>query len=712
MKGKPGTFTFNTAEGCRRTLAVLGAVILVSSFFAYMLACDWGRVKINEISIDAKGSVLQATLYTPRRVSADKKLPAILVTHGMSCTNSTVNGLAEEFARRGFVALSLSAYGSGASETSETPADPTGGIYDALKYMRTLQYVDTTRIGLIGHSQGSQRIAATADIDCSPYTLNDLMINAMCDTFGQTFTNEEIFTDADALAEKRLSKDQLAYYYAIKAEKKDYLDHTVYAILVLGGNWGLNETKVKVGGYEVVRTPNCNACWQIALFNEGRAGTGQANLVNKSMLERFQTADKINIDTWYQVRPYTGEARPESAVLGKIGETSVSTDAALQKALADRSTRIIFTPLNSHARDYFSKDAASHSIKYFEQAFAYNRGSLLDPATVPLDSSNVRFMFREFLNLVALVAMCLALVALSGLLLRTKFFAECKQDACEPFVTKKSGVFWLISLAYAAFTFLVIRFVTQNGMKLGFKWKWAKKFWSMDFTADIHVAFMWLIAIGSLVLLAVFTVYNIRAKKLSIPKELKLVTKPTTVLKYFVMAAILFVGAYVSLATVKYLFHQDFRFWDTGVKDMLPQNFMLCLRYSILILPTFLIGSVFVNSGRMKDMGDGANTAVQMALSCVGLYAACLISYGACYITYWTTGVGTMPSMAFISTWPMLINVPLFAFIARKFYNQTGSVWLGAFVNTSIACWMICSAQSSTTYYLLGNFATKWLGIF
>jgi len=60
----------------------------------------------------------------------------------------------------------------------------------------------------------------------------------------------------------------------------------------------------------------------------------------------------------------------------------------------------------------------------------------------------------------------------------------------------------------------------------------------------------------------------------------------------------------------------------------------------------------------------------------------------------------------------MLINVPLFVYLSRKFYNQTGSIWLGAFVNTSIVCWMICSAQSSSAYYLLGSFASKWLGIF
>jgi hypothetical protein len=711
MSEKPHMLTFGTVQGCKRILVITVTIIMLSSFFAYMIACDWGKIKINDISFDSRGSVIQATLYTPRIVTAKDKLPAILVTHGMSCTKSTVNGLAEEFARRGFVVLSVSAYGSGASETSDG-SDPTGGIYDALKYMRTLQYIDTTRIALVGHSQGSQRVAAVVDADCSPYTLNDLMINVLYDTFGQRFSYEEISSDADTLAEERLSSDQLPYYYALKAEKKKYLDNTVYAVLVLGGNWGLNETKVSVGGYEVTRVPNCNACWQIALFNEGRAGVGQKNLENESMLERFQTAGKINIDTWYQVKTYTSEKRPTSTVLGTIENTSVATNHALQQAFKNRSTRIIFTPFNSHARDYFSKDAASHMVKYFEQVLSYNRGEMTDPVTVPLAASHIHFMFREFLNFLALLSMCFALVALAGILMKNKYFAGCKQDTCEPFVSKKSTVFWLVSLVYVLLTFLTIRFVTQNGPALGFKTLWVKKLLSMDFTADIHITFMWLIAAGSLILLTIFVLYNHKKKNINILRSLNFITKPSLVGKYFLLSTILFIGAYYSLVTIKYLFHQDYRFWDTGVKDMPPQNFMLCLRYAIVILPTFLIGGIFVNAGRMKDMSDGRNTALQVVISCIGLYIACFISYGTCYLTYWKTGVGIMPSMALISTWPMLVNVPLFALLGRKFYNQTGSVWLGAFVNTAITCWMICSAQSSTSFYLLGNFATKWLGIF
>lgn len=708
--GKVHKWTFNTEEGCKRLLAVLLVIITLSSFFAYMLSCNWGKVKVNEISFDSKGSVMKATLYTPRIVKPGEKLPAVLVTHGISCTNDSVNGIAEELARRGFVALSVSAYGAGTSETSNGP-DPTGGIYDALKYMRTLQYIDPTRIGLVGHSQGSQRVAATVDMDCSLYTLNDMMINVLYNTFGQKFTLEEISQDADALAKARLTKDQLAYYNALKVQNKQKIDNSVYSVLVLGGNWGLTEKQVTVGGYKVNRFPNCNACWSVALFNEGRAGTGQKNLADPSMLQRFETTGKIQTGTWYQVKQYNGKDRPASSTLGTVSNISVATDTALQQAFKDRSTRVFFTPENTHARDYFSTGAASNVVKYFEQSLSYNRGELTNSATVPLDSSNIIFLFRECLNLIALVSMCLALVALAGVLMKQKFFAECNMKLCEPIASKKSGVFWLLSAGYALVTFLTVRFVTQNGPSLGFKSQWVNKFLSMDFTADIHLVYMWIIAAFSLILVAIYCVYNYKVKKINVLRELNFITKPSRVFKYLLMAAILFVSAYFSLLAIKFFFHQDYRFWDTGVQEMLPQNFVQCLRYAIPILPTFLIGGLFVNSGRMKDMGDGKNTALQMVLSCLGMYVACLISYGAVYIHYWQTGVASMPSMAFVSLWAMMINVPLFALLGRKFYNRTGSVWLGAFVNTAIVCWMICSAQSSSAFYLLGDFASKWLGL-
>lgn len=247
---------------------------------------------------------------------------------------------------------------------------------------------------------------------------------------------------------------------------------------------------------------------------------------------------------------------------------------------------------------------------------------------------------------------------------------------------------------------------------LGFKSEFLKHFLSLDFTANIHLWFMWILSVLSAIVLAVFAVLTKKQTGKNMLKELNFTISLKKIARYFLLSCVLIVYAYLALATMKYFFHQDFRFWDNGMKDMLPQYWTLCLRYSLFVLPSFVVSAMMVNGGRMKDMGDGWNTLLQMVIAGIGIYILVAYSYGTVYAEYASTGVGRAPAIAFISTWPMLINLPVFAFINRKLYKVSGSIWLPAFVNTWIVVWSMVSCQSQTGYYLLGNFAAKWLGIF
>ena len=63
-------FDLKTFEGSRRLFGISVALIVLFCFIGYMLACDFGKVKVSELSIDSRGSVMQATMYTPRNVSS------------------------------------------------------------------------------------------------------------------------------------------------------------------------------------------------------------------------------------------------------------------------------------------------------------------------------------------------------------------------------------------------------------------------------------------------------------------------------------------------------------------------------------------------------------------------------------------------------------------------------------------------------------------
>lgn len=708
MKGK---FNLQTYDGSKRIFVISVIAVILFSFFAYMFASSWGTVKISELSIDSRGSVMQATMYTPRNTNSESSLPCVIFTHGLSCNHSTVNPLAEELARRGFAVLSVSTYGSGESETSDM-SDPSYGMYDALQYVRTLNYVDQTRVGMIGHSQGSKNTSQAIDMDSSLLTLNDLKINILFDTFGQEFTADEIKESADDLAAARLSASELSAYKILAEQAENYFNTRLKSAVILGGNWGSTPQEVTVAGIPVIREANTNICYMVSTFNEGRAGTGQQNLTKEEMMEKFQSAQPLQAANWYALDMTSNVETPASTILGGLDAVSYTTDAALAQAIESRTTRIIFNQVGGHAKDYFSKDAAHYIIKYFEQTLQYNRGNITDPATVPLSENNTVFLYRETMDLLAMFAMFVSIIGLAGMLLQTKAFSDLRMACCEPFTTKKSLSFWLAAVLLVLSTMFAEYYVATKGPMLGFKSEGLKHFLSLDFTANIHLWFMWILSILSLVVLAVFGLMTKKTTDKNILRELNFTISIKKILRYFVLSVVLIVYAYLLLATMKYFFHQDFRFWDNGMKDMLPQYWTLCLRYSIFILPSFVISAMMVNGGRMKDMSDGWNTLLQMAISGIGIYILVAYSYGTVYAQYASTGVGNAPAIAFISTWPMLINLPVFAFINRKLYKASGSVWLPAFVNTWIVVWSMVSCQSQTSYYLLTNFATKWLGIF
>ena len=108
----------------------------------------------------------------------------------------------------------------------------------ALQYVRTLNYVDQTRVGMIGHSQGSKNTSAVVDMDSSLLTLNDLKVNILYDTFGKSFTETEIKQDADKYAKANLTPTELAAYDELAQQAETYFNTRLKSAIILGGKLG------------------------------------------------------------------------------------------------------------------------------------------------------------------------------------------------------------------------------------------------------------------------------------------------------------------------------------------------------------------------------------------------------------------------------------------------------------------------------------------
>lgn len=161
----------------RISLVVSFVLIFVFMSVASGFNSDWGRVDIRDVYYpNSEGGIIHAQLFVPANASSAEPLPAILNMHGGSDYLQTVSNYSIELARRGYVVLSVDAYGSGSSDyvsgavatssgegkTGQSALKMDGGASLGIEQLLSYKFVDSNNIGLIGHSMGGTYIANAA----------------------------------------------------------------------------------------------------------------------------------------------------------------------------------------------------------------------------------------------------------------------------------------------------------------------------------------------------------------------------------------------------------------------------------------------------------------------------------------------------------------------------------------------------------------------
>lgn len=135
-------------------------IVLAGAFLAQLVRTADGTTVRDIRFTGTNGTVMSALLYIPKNATSTAPAPGILAAHGYINSRETQDGFAIEFARRGYVVLSLDQTGHGYSGGAAF-SNGFGGP-DGLKYLRSLPMVDTNQIGLEGHSMGGWTVLAAA----------------------------------------------------------------------------------------------------------------------------------------------------------------------------------------------------------------------------------------------------------------------------------------------------------------------------------------------------------------------------------------------------------------------------------------------------------------------------------------------------------------------------------------------------------------------
>lgn len=688
-------------------LSICLVVILLTGFATHIVKSNNGDIVIKEVVLSPYGVDLAASMYIPREaLETDEagnflnKYPAIIVNHGSTNSRSYLDNVSIELAKSGFVVASFDMYGHGRSGYTidrgfgETPSPFEGdssllGATDLLAYIRTLGFVDQTRVGMCGHSLGGAATGRMAEKSAGYYTLQDQLLNLLHDEFGVAVTAEQVAAqDADAVATASLSEEKLGAYSVRKDEITESYNTAIRNIVVFDANVsGCTPQVVEVAGIPVWRDIQAN----IALlgFISGNLAKGTQDrdflLTSPSVLPLLSQESSVDRDVWYTLNLSSSEEQVNSTAL--IGFYDNPVDVSLQEAAGSHSLRLLTTPFGWHGFVYFSVQAARDSTQFFATVFDYYQGETLTADNVGLLESNTgtRWITKDIISAIAFVALIVMILPLAELLMRLPVFSSMRRDASPALETKKSPVFWVFM------ALMIIIPACTYSMGVG----WGRSIAASPFSTvqlATQTAF-WAIIITLILLILTILKYFLYDKKkfgVSFWDMYGLSFGWKRIGKAIVLAGVIFGIISVLLTVYFHLFdaaHMKFTLGGAVLFSSLSKTqYYSWLLYAIYFFPFYLLNSMLVNSARLRDMSERMNMWITAIINCSGML---ILAFFQIILGLLRTSASFFPMPAGSSA--SIYNLTFFfvmlfisAIYTRKLYLKTGSSIPGAVLNAAI----------------------------
>lgn len=688
-------------------IALCLVVILIAGIVNTSISTNGGQVVLKEVIISPYGADLAATMYIPRKaLETDgngnflNKFPAIMVCAGFTNSRTFLENVAIELSRAGFVVMNLDQYGHHKSEATHirgygvepSPMSDTSqiGTTDALAYLRTLGFVDQTRIGATGHSLGAGAAGNVAVNTAGFHTLQDKLLIMLNETFGVAITQEIVAAqDADAVAAGALSEEAYQHYETKKAEIAAEYACAVRDAFLIDGGASTDPKEVDVAGVAVWRDLQANFGRIAYIGGNGSGGSDNpdAHLSNAATLKAMSADSAVERDVWYQINLSGTNEKVLSTALSDF--YAAPTDD-VRKAAESNSLRMLDTPWGWHGVAYFDVPTVKAAVQFFRTTMDYDNGVALNGTT---------FQTRDFFSALGAVALLVMVLALVSLLLNTPFFASMKGAPIAPVQSKKSPLFWIfmvIAVLGPPLTYCAgVGWVPSTGP-------------SPLATVVVAARISFWSIIMALALLALLVIkYILFDKKLGIGfcEMYGLKYRPKNILKAILLALCVF----VAIAFLLDLYYRFFSFGNLKItiigatifQTLSTPQLYSCLLYALLFLPFYLVNSMIVNSARLKGMNETLNTYLFAFINCAGMLLLMLVQF---YLGLAKTGnviFKAPPGSSSVLYSIAILMVTLFVsgIFSRKLYLKTGSVIPGALLNSAV--FVIPAIQAYMIYSFL-----------
>ena len=673
-----------------KSLVMLGialAVILVSSFFGSMIQSRGWTIEVTDLrdetnegqfydktntaveGVTVKGVVKSGILYRPKSATMSNRLPAVVLTHGYLNNREHQLPFAVELARRGFVVLTIDREGHGnyENETDASALMATNGLYDAVKYVYNLPYVDTAKIGISGHSMGGYTTAMTLYNDATTAVAPDKLLENR--KKGQSL----------GIISAGLMQGWSTYIYS---------DPTVNVGMLKARDDEFFFTSKDVEG-------NPTICRQFL------QSQGAASFVQDMSYKTTNVIDIKNAGIYVN-----GQLQEEKAVGEKI----------------EGAFRVVYESPEIHPLNHFSARSTGYLVDFFYKSFGTPRGFKA------IKTTNQVWFLKELMATLGWVGIIFMIFPLVNLLLTAPFFAELKKrrvetadgriayeeidaaveagGAAELKGLRKHLSFWIPAVACTLFAGFSISPIQQ----------WAgdvfeqSALFPQDTTGWVAI---WSICCGLFALTMVILtnvvnrIINAVVYKEDAAAHDESVFNVVNVggfgrlVKTIILGALVVIAMYVVLFANWAVWKVDFRFWTFCMKVfevevMLPT----ILRYSVFFGIFYLCNSICNQTYRVKNLPEWASIAINAFFNVAGIALVFAIQYG----KFCTTGVMWKPEMnlSYIVLFPIIPVLVVATIISRVLYKKTGNIWLGAVVNTLLWTVVTVSGTAASLGYIMG----------
>lgn len=664
-----------TAEGARPTeeaprripnylkwLAISMVLMLVSAIGASLTQTGAGQVRVDDFLLPMpNGEQLSVTVMRPASATKDNPAPAVITTHGYFNSKGMQDATAVELSRRGVVVYAFDLYhhgqSSGTRETYLRNREFYGlGMMDLVEYVATqVEYVDSERIGITGHSTGGRAVSYALDAYGRNYRIEH----------GGEQTN---YAGEPADAGKYQTRVKSALIVA--NVPAPYLLESIPPNIDVGILMGLYDEgapmqMTKIDGY---------------FWSDMSISPEIKNFINLTHPDTFQLDREVTIpESGKPSIKFSNWDNDELVQIGEFYGTPGSGDA-----------RIAYNPAEIHPWNHFSRATTADIVNFFTATL--NVGT-------DLDSGNQVWWLKELFNAIGLVGFLVLVQQLVRTLLQLPAFASIRRPVVAAAQMDSVGKRWYLGglIATAVFAGASVMPLMQLNTKI----------FTNSATQNTNVWFdqpstnqvmIW--AIGNAIFGLLLMLAARKWGRLNISLRGAISERPGNLVKIIVLVVLTIALAYSVVAMIKWSMNTDFRLWTAAIQTPSSQQVVSALKYAPFFLTFFLVNALAVNVSLRTNQAKWKNLAAVIAGVVAGLVAVIAIQYAVLFArgeALWHPNLSWINVLLLI---PLVPYLSVAVYYARTLYEETGSVLLPALLNAGLLT--LITTANTTSISVLG----------